>query len=163
MLRGQSCFQLSAVEPITVTQTQSPLEGRHSGPLLRLVFYWRIFIFDFKVSPELWFHSSKGEAFPNIGQSQRWNTPAPRDRYLQYSAVWPLLLRNTRHSVVAWRIRSIMQGPRCSILEDRALKRDKLKELWKINIVFIGAASQYEGSVMLHYLGALLISGACPF
>ena len=74
MLRGQSCFQLSAVEPITVSQTQSRLERRHPGPLHCVVFYWRIFIFDFKMSPELCFLSSKGEAFPNIGESQRWNT-----------------------------------------------------------------------------------------
>ena len=78
MPRASSGFQLSAVEPITVSQTQSGSEGTHSGPLHCVVFYWRIFIFDFKMSPELWFHGSNGEAFPNIGESQRWNTlPRP--------------------------------------------------------------------------------------
>ena len=74
MPRGWSSFQLSAVEPITVSQTQSSSEGTHSGPLHCVVSYWRIFIFDFKMSPKLWFHSSKVEAFPNIEESQRWNT-----------------------------------------------------------------------------------------
>ena len=81
MPRGWSGFRLNAVEPITVSQTQSRSEGTHSDPLRCAVFYWGILIFYFKMSPdELWFHSSKGEAFPNIGESQRWITPVPGDR-----------------------------------------------------------------------------------
>ena len=120
MLRGQSCFQLSAVEPITVSQTQSRSEETHSGPLHCVVFHWRIFIFDFKMSPELWFHSSKGEAFPNIGESQRWNTLPRPGMFAMFCSVAIIV---AAHVVlgVAWRISSMMQRPRCSVLE----------ELWK--------------------------------
>ena len=86
-------FSIERVEPITVSQTQSRSEGTHSDPLRCAVFYWRILIFDFKMSPELWFHSSKGEAFPNIGQSQRWKTPAPWD-VCNVLQCMPLLLRH---------------------------------------------------------------------
>ena len=61
-----------------IVTTQSRSEGTHSGPLHCVVSYWRIFIFAFKMTPELWFDSSKVEAFPNIGESQRWHTlPLP--------------------------------------------------------------------------------------
>ena len=87
MPRGWSSFQLRAVEPITVSQTQSRSEGTHSGLLHCVVIYWRIFIFDFKMTPELWFHSSKGEAFPNIGESQRWSTLPRPGMYAMFCSV----------------------------------------------------------------------------
>lgn len=120
MLRGQSCFQLSAVEPITVSQTQSRSERTHSGPFHCVVSYWRIFIFAFKMSPELWFHSSKVEAFPNIGESQRWNT-LPRPGMFAMSCSLANVVAAHVELGVPWKISSMMQGPKCSVLD----------ELWK--------------------------------
>ena len=95
-----------------MSQTHSHSEGRHSGPLHCVVFYWRILIFDFKMSPELWFHSSKGEAFPNIDSRSL--------GCLQCSAVYATAVLLHAHVVlgVARKISLMVQGPRCSVLEE---------------------------------------------
>lgn len=96
------------------------------------------------MSPELWFHSSKGEAFPHIGESQRWNTAAPRDVCNVAN-----LLQHTWYLVYHERSAQWRRDPGALSLKNFE------------NAVLM--CSERVRRVMLQYLGALLISGAYAF